>query len=281
MPNQCVCVSLLAILCLSGCGGGGSASSNNPSSPPPPVPANVQGQWDSVAHSSVSPTGYVFVETNLTQTGTDVFAGQSSTFLVQGVQDPNNSNLIDLIGLGGECDNGALGDTSLQGTISNQTSFSFTLTDAGTLGTSTTTGTATISQSGSQLSGGNYSTPAACGLGADSGTITGTHIQPFSGSYAGMLYGGTDAVIVSLSQTNYTLSVSGTDNGAQFTLSGGVVGATFDEKGTVSGQAVEFVGIYDPTANDFLVFDTGLNYLGTLKSGTNPQTVVVGEHLHI
>jgi hypothetical protein len=276
---------LSALLCsmflsLSGCGGG---SSSNSGGPPPPPPANVQGQWHIIGHSTVSPNGYVLVETNLTQTGTDVFAGSSSTFLIQAVQDPTNANLIDLVGLGGACDNGALGYTSIQATISNQTQLSITLTDAGPLGTISTTGTATVSQSGAQLSLGTYSIPAGCGFPADSGTFTGIRIQPFAGSYAGMLLnstGGTDAVIVSVSQTNYTLSVTGTDNGSSFTLSGSVVGGTFDVKGTISGVAVEYVGVYDPTGNDFLVYTTSLQFLGTLKAGTNPQAALGMIHLH-
>jgi hypothetical protein len=87
--------------------------------------------------------------------------------------------------------------------------------------------------------------------------------------------GTTDAVIVSVSQSGLSLSVSGTDNGAQFNMSGSVVGATFDVTGTVSGQQVEDVGIYDHVNNTFLVFDSKFNFLGTLKAGTNPQSISV------
>jgi hypothetical protein len=85
--------------------------------------------------------------------------------------------------------------------------------------------------------------------------------------------GTTDAVIVTVTQTNLNLNVSGTDNGTLFTLSGTAIGATFDVSGTIGGQAVRFVGVYDSAANDFLVFDTNLTFLGTLKAGTNPQAV--------
>ena len=119
-------------------------------------------------------------------------------------------------------------------------------------------------------------TPAACGFTADSGTLIGAAIHPFSGSYAGMLanvQGTTDAVIVTVSQNGFDLSVSGTDNGTQFMLQGATVGATFNVSGTIAGQAVQYVGVFDAVGNDFLVFDASLNFLGTLKNGTNPQSI--------
>jgi hypothetical protein len=85
--------------------------------------------------------------------------------------------------------------------------------------------------------------------------------------------GTTDAVIVTVSQSGLNLSVSGTDNGTQFTLSGSVIGATFNVSGTIAGQSVQYVGLYDSTANDFLIFDSSFNFLGTLKAGTNPALV--------
>jgi hypothetical protein len=253
---------LAAMLLIAGCGGGSVATPVS-SSPTPvtPTAANVQGQWQVIAQSTNGGTG-VLIETNLAQSGTSVTAATSSVVLIQGV--PGTYT-----GLGGACDHGALGDDSIQATVSGQT-LSFTLTEAGSLGTGTSTGTATVSSDGTQITSGSYTMPAACGFLADSGTVTGAVIKPFSGTFAGMLANGstTDAVTVTISQSNYNLNVTGTDNGAPFTLSGTVVGATFHVTGTIAGRSVEYVGLYETVANDFRVYDTSFNSLGVL----NPQT---------
>ncbi len=156
------------------------------------------------------------------------------------------------------------------------------MTEAGSLGTAVATSNVTFSPDGSQITSGTYNIPAACGFGADSGPVVGTKIKPFAGSYAGMLAnstGSTDAVIVSVSQSGLNLTVTGTDNGTPFTLTGSVVGATFDVTGTIAGQTVQDVGIYDHVNNVFVVFNTQLNLLGTLKAGTNPQSVAVPSSL--
>jgi hypothetical protein len=64
------------------------------------------------------------------------------------------------------------------------------MTEAGSLGTGTSTGTATISSDGTQITSGTYTIPAACGFQMDSGTLTGAVIKPFSGTFAGMLANG-------------------------------------------------------------------------------------------
>jgi len=267
-----VMVPLCAFLI--GCGGGSSSPGGGGF-----TPANVQGQYESVAQSNSSPTSIALIEANFIQTGTDVFAGKQSVVLILGTQ---GSTGITLTGLGGECDSGVLGDDSVQGTFSSATQLAFTLTEAGSLGTGTTTGNVVAASDGSKITSGTYNTPAACGFQADSGTLTGTKIQPFSGSYAGMLAnssGTTDAVIVTVSQSGLNLTVSGTDNGTSFSLTGSVVGATFDVSGTISGQTATFVGIYDHVNNTFLVFDSNFNFLGTLKAGTNPQAIAVSGFL--
>ena len=252
-----------ATLLIAGCGGG-SVATPVISTPTPvtPTAANIQGQWQVIAQSTNGGTG-VLIETNLAQSGTNVTAAKSSVVLIQGV--PGTYT-----GLGGECDHGALGDDSIQATVSGQT-LSFTLTEAGSLGTGTSTGTATISSDGTQITSGTYTTTAACGFVADSGTVTGAVIKPFSGTFAGMLANGptTDAVTVTISQSGYNLSVTGTDNGAPFTLSGTVVGATFDVTGTIGGRSVEYVGLYETSANDFRVYDTAFNPLGVLNAQTS------------
>jgi hypothetical protein len=205
------------------------------------------------------------VETNFTQTGATVVADKPSVILIQGAPGAFTA-------LGGECDNGSLGDDSVQATISNQTQLSFTLTEAGSLGTGTSTGTAMISSDGTGITSGRYTTPAACGFTADNGSITGTLIKPFSGTYAGMLANGagTDAVAVTVSQSGYNLTVVGTNNGTSFTLTGTAVGATFHVTGTIAGQSVEDVGIYEPTTNDFRVYDSAFHFLGVLGAQSAP-----------
>ena len=268
----CSYASLVAFsIVLTACGGGITI-------PPGPIPVgftpvNIQGQYQVIGRSTINPNGVLLVEANFTQTGNDTFASKSNVVLIQGTQ---TSTGITLDAVGGECDNKVIGGDSIQGTFSSTTQLSFTLTEAGGLGTGTATGSITFSSDGTQITAGTYTIPAACGFAADSGTVTGNVIHPFSGSYAGMLAnssGTTDAVIVTVSQSNFNLTVSGTDNGAQFSLTGSSTGATFDVSGTIAGQAVQYVGVYDPTANDFLVYDISLNFLGTLKAGTNPQSI--------
>jgi len=272
-----VCVFSLISM---GCGGSSGSSGSSGNSPIGGssggfTPASVQGQYEAVAQSTASPSSVALIESNFTQTGTDVFAGKASVVLVQGTL-ANGS--ITLHSLGGECDNGFLGNDSVQGTFTSATQFNFTLTEAGSLGTVAVTGSATVTPDGKQITSGTYSPPAACGFLADSGTVTGTKISPFSGSYAGMLAnttGTTNAVIVSVSQTGLSLTVTGTTNGTPFTMTGSVVGATFDVTGTIAGTPTENVGIYDHINNTFLVFDNTFKFLGTLKAGTNPQSIPV------
>lgn len=262
---------LLLVGGLAGCGGGGSSSSGQQSGGF--TAPTMQGQYQIIATSNSNPGEVLLIESNFTQAGTEVMAGAASVVTIEGTQ---GSSGITLSGLGGECDGGAVGDDTIQATFSSATQLGFTLTEAGPSGTGTTTGTVTVSADGSQITSGTYNAAAACGLPADSGTITGAAVGPFSGSYAGMLTNtsnGTDAVIVTVSQTGLNLNVTGTDSGTPFTLTGSVTGATFNVSGTISGQAVQYVGVYDSQGNDFLVFDASLDYLGTLNAGTNPARV--------
>lgn len=270
----CFTAMLCSLFAFSGCGGGSTSPGSGGF-----TPANVQGQYETVSQSNSSPTSVALIEANFTQTGTDVFAGKQSVVIIQGTQGTSG---ITLTGVGGECDNGALGNDSVQGTFSSATQLALTLTEAGSLGTVTATGNAVVASDGSAITSGTYTVPAACGFQGDSGTLTGTKIQPFSGSYAGMLAnssGTTDAVIVTVSQSGLSLTVSGTDNGASFSLTGSVVGATFEVSGTISGQTATFFGIYDHLNNTFLVFNSNFNFLGTLKAGTNPAAIVVAGFL--
>jgi hypothetical protein len=81
---------------------------------------------------------------------------------------------------------------------------------------------------------------------------------------------------VTISQSNYNLSVTGTANGTPFTLIGTVVGATFNVSGTIAGQSVQYFGLYETSANDFRVYDTAFNPLGVLnaQSSAPPPTPI-------
>jgi hypothetical protein len=109
-------------------------------------------------------------------------------------------------------------------------------------------------------------------------TFTGAVIQPFSGTFAGMLTNGstTDSVTATISQSNYNLSVTGTANGTPFTLTGTAVGATFNVSGTIAGQSVQYIGLYETSTNDFRVYGTAFNLLGVLnaQSSAPPPTPI-------
>lgn len=140
---------------LGGCGGG--AATNSAPTPVTTTPtssnATLTGQWQIVAHSNVNPASSILVEANFSQSGSTVTADTSSVVLIEGVPGA-------LTGLAGECDNGVLGEDSAKATISGQT-LSFTLTEVGSLGNGTSTGSATISSDGTQITSGTYQTPAA------------------------------------------------------------------------------------------------------------------------
>jgi hypothetical protein len=276
IPLSGVALSLIVCAFVAGCGGGASTSpAPTPITPPPTSStATLSGQWQIVAHSNVNPASSILVEANFSQNDSKVTADKSSVVLIEGVPGA-------FTGLSGECDNGTLGDDSVAASISGQT-VSYTLTEAGSLGTGTSTGSATISADGTQIGSGTYQTPAVCGFAADSGSLTGTPIKPFSGTFAGQLLnfiGTTDTVVVTVSQSGYTLSAVGTDAGAPISLTGKVIGATFDVTGVVQGQSREYVGVYDAKSNGFLVYDSQFQALGTLTaqpSAPTPNPIAVG-----
>lgn len=264
---------------LVGCGSG--SSSNNGGTPgnggngtPSFTAVSVQGQYEVQANSTVVQNGVTLIETNFSQTDTSVSAAKGSVVVIGGTL---SGSFISLQGVGGECDNEVLGNDSLEGTFSSATQATFTLTEAGTLGTGTANGSPTFSQDGTKIVSGTYSVPAQCGFAADSGNLVGVQIPAFSGTYSGMLTnsnGGTDAYILTISQTGMNLSVSGTDNGVSFSLNGTAVGATFNVTGTISGEQVQAIGLFDIVNNDFLVYDDRGDYLGQLNSGSNPQAAL-------
>jgi hypothetical protein len=256
---------LITAILITGCGGG--TRSPAALTKPALTPIDIRGQWQFITQSAVKAGRIVIIEANLAQTVADVLADKSNVVVIQGTGGVSG---IAFSGFGGECDSGALESDEVQATISNQTQLSFTMIDAGSLGTGSSSGTATISSDGTQITNGTYTTAAACGFDADNGAVIGTSIKPFAGTYSGILTDGatTDALIATVTQTGFDVNLVGTDNAAPFTLGGKAVGATFDVTGTIAGRAVEYVGIYELSTNDFRVYDTNFNFQGVLQAGT-------------
>ncbi len=263
-----LCLSLLDI----GCGG---SSYSPPVQGPPgtPLVASVQGSWELQLHSEVSPNEYTVLEANLSQTGTKVSAGAPSALVYQGTT-PLLS--IPLTSRGSKCDSGAVGQVTVDGTLTNQqlTSETMTLvlTETGTLGTANVTASATTD--GSSILGGTYTIPAACGFPADHGTFTGFRdsVAFAADVYSGNLNSGADHIVANFTSTanSFDLTVSGTDNGAQFALTGSTVGFAVNLTGNVGGKAVDWFGLYDSTYNSFLIYDSNDQLVGSLLAGAHP-----------
>jgi hypothetical protein len=261
--------SLAGSLSVAGCSGLGDKSRGTAT--PSFTPVTIQGQYEVEAKSSATPGAVSLIEANFTQTGTDLFASKGNVVLIGGAL---NNTFITLEGVAGECDEGVLGQDSIQGAFTAATQANITLTESGALGIGTASANATFSSDGTKITSGTYTVPAQCGFQADSGNVIGVQVPPFNGAYAGILQnssGGQDAVILTVSQSGLNLTVTGTDNGTPFTLTGSVVGATFEVSGTIAGQSLNVIGLYDVVNNDYLVYDEQGNYLGQLNAGSNPQ----------
>jgi hypothetical protein len=180
-----------------GCSGLNSSHNNGGSTPTTSfTPANIQGQYEVQVNSSAEANDVSLIEVNFTQTDTDIFAAKANVVIINGTMSGSN---IQLQTVGGECDNGVLGNDSLQGTFASATQASVNLTEAGALGTGTATGSVTFASDGTKIVSGSYTMPAQCGFSAASGTIVGVKVSPFSGTYSGMLTSsslGTNAFIV-------------------------------------------------------------------------------------
>jgi hypothetical protein len=234
------CLSLLSLV-FTGCGGGGntntSGSGNNAT--------NIQGKWQVIA---VSPQGSftgstawldAIVEANLQQSGTTVSAASQDVAVV-----PFNVNYANGSGELEAPYNACNGTTSITGSLSGST-FSFTLTESGSLGNLVISGSALVTPDGKTMSG-NYSHQAGCGLPATSGTITGTLVPSFNGNYAGTIDGvSTTASAAEGSQE--TLTVTATSSNGTFSLAGKAVGGGFQVSGNVAGSSYTYQGIYMTT----------------------------------
>lgn len=260
-------ILFLALLC-AGCGGGYQASSQpyTPPDTPPEVSTveSMQGTWEIVFHSDVSPSSYTVLEANLTQTDSHVFAGAPAALVFQ-----SPSNVVQLSRFGSNCDSNTVGDVTFDAAVSDPgattETLTLSLTENGALGSSVTT--ASLPTNGVNVQG-SYSTPAACGLPADHGSLIGYRdTVRFEGeSYSGSLNGGTDSIVVSFaSGSGFNLTASGTDNGAPLLLTGSTTGFSIDLTGTAAGQNVHWFLLYDPTYNVFQVYDSNGQLLGSLK----------------
>jgi hypothetical protein len=274
MPRPYLIILSLYLLNI-GCGGGGYSSPVQPSPAPSPQPSptpgvqSMQGPWVVWFHSDVS-NEYIVLEANISQSGTQVFAGATSALVYQGTI---IATVTPPTALGSKCDSGGIGSVTLDGTLSNQQAttetLDFTLTQTGTLGAAVIT--ASASTDGSQISSGTYSIPAACGFSEDHGTIQGFHESvSFSAgdTYTGSFHG--DSIIVRFQSdpTGYGLSATGTDNTAAFSLTGSSTGSFLTLTGSISGQPVTWLVLYDSTYNTFSIYDSDATKVGEL-SGAN------------
>jgi hypothetical protein len=258
---------LLYSLAVAGCG-----SSSYMAPPPPnnPVLSSMTGNWEIIFHSQVSPDHYFALETNLTQTGAQVFAGNTSALIFQ-AKKALQLNGITLARLGGQCDSGTIGDVTVDATISNlgvsSETVAFSVSQQGDLGTTTLTGTST--SDGQVVSNGTYTIPAACGLPEDHGTFDGFRdsIHFVGETYSGTLNGGTDSIVVGITSaaSGFDLAASGTHNGTPFSGTGSVVGFSMELNGTISGNDFHWFLLYDSTYNDFQVFDAADNLIGNFQ----------------
>jgi hypothetical protein len=251
----------------SGGNGGGSGGGNGGGA----SVVSMQGQWEILFTSTVSPTNYTVLEANLTQAGTHVFAGAPSALVYQSTGYSLTPYLLKISSFGGQCDSSGTDEVTFDATLKNVTAttgtLTFTLTETGALGSALTT--ATVSTDGNQFNG-NYSRPSACGFPEDHGTLQGFQYPVrFSGvdRYHGNFNSGADGIVINFTSDNagFGLTASGTDNGTPFALTGSTVGQLLILSGAVSGHPVTWFGYYDSLYNAFDFYDSDAKFLGTLS----------------
>ena len=229
----------------------------------------MQGAWEIIFHSTVSPNDYAVLETNLTQVGTHVFAGAPGAVIYQAMLKSSPTPSVQLSRFGGRCDSNGTDEVTFDGTIAWPTAspltIEFMLTETGVLGSAVTS--ASVPAIGAQISG-NYSTPAACGFPEDHGTFTGRQYSlAFIDSFSGPLNNGADFVAVTVESVANTFNISfvGTYNGAPLQLSGSTIGFSVELNGTVAGNTTKWFALYNPTSNTFQIFDADAKVLGSLQ----------------
>ncbi|MGA9885607.1 MAG: hypothetical protein WBQ34_17960 [Candidatus Acidiferrales bacterium] len=274
-------IVLLLGLLVCGCGGGGSGS-NNTNSVSVPNAAHLQWGWEfqltSTADSnSGDVTPVTILETNLYETPAGALASTSGLFVLKAGQ--TTTGLV-LTSAGSNCSPvGSLAEVQTSdyvaiSQVNGSTQFEFY--DQGNAGTLETTGSVTFSENASaNTATGNYTTPAGCGYPADSGTITGTQIAPFSGTYSGEL----NDVPTTIALTTHAVGQNGPGEALNVTATGTYNDTAATGSGTQVGGALsvdigdfgEFIGIYDPVENDFLGYAPEFNFVGYLYAGSNPE----------
>jgi hypothetical protein len=280
---------VLALALMSAACGGNYSPGPLPNPPPPAEPnlTNMQGTWQLIFHSDVITSHYTVLEANLTQAGNSVFAGTASAIVYQATPIAAGSSVLKLTRLGSDCKSATGSNVSveiieqIQG--SGKPTISLKLTDSGDLGSTVTTGAADTT--GGNVSGGIYSTPEPCFIPEDDhGTFAGYQDSVrFSGeTYSGTLNRGADVIVVQLASaaTGFDLILSGTDNGAPFTLTGSTIGFSLELTGAIAGHATNWFGVYDPTYNTFLIYDSTGQLLGGLHPGPNAQSVMQVARTH-
>ena len=216
---------------LIGCGKGSSNSSTSSSS----ALIDFHGQWSFIATTNST----YYVEMNLSQTGNDVSAGAQDVAL------------FGVSSVGSGCG----GTAVFSGTENGGGQILFSLVESGPVGTGTTSGTLSVLDPSDTRLDGPLSSPSStpCGIGSMGGTgngsvqITGVRIGPFAGTFSGTLNGNPTTLTIVEGAGN-TVTISGQTNMSPVSLSGNVIGASFDAKGTVSGSPAEYIGLAKTTS---------------------------------
>jgi hypothetical protein len=223
---------------------------------PPPVLPSMAGPWDFTATGGNG--NPVEVEANLTQDG---LGNLSATGTVSATGPAGNLVEVDVFGsslstatgmaidyLGNTCgaDNG---NRSLTGTIDSSSHATLTYNVGGSF---TVTISGTLSPSAKPPFSGSFTVSApGCKSNGQTGTSTGVLASLFTGSYSGTsASNGTEAISMTLTGTNTSLSGNGTDSkNGNFTILGNVVSNVFGGGFVGPGSPVTdagFFGYFDP-----------------------------------
>jgi hypothetical protein len=281
--------ALLAVLCLVGCGGGGTAGSD--SSAPPSTPTTQQaqlqtGQWEFTFSSSNSNVADSYMETNLQVTGTNLYApsnavvGYAPYFTTSAWQRQGGAYF------GHPFPAGYITCPDSSYTLSGSTSsgLAVSVIDAGgtvdanlsaSLSGSNSTITSISGQSSFTSGDPNSYAPWSC-EGDYAASFTATAIATVNGMFVGTLQtsaGPTDQLAISVSQSGYAVSASGTATGATLSVASGnttVVGALLYGTGSATnanGTDQFTFGSHihpDGTSIDVVILDSD----GTVEWGT-------------
>ena len=272
------CLAALALAAFVSCGGNKSAIQS------PPIP-NIAGPWELIAYSndgSMTGIEVALTEGQVLVNGVEQPDGQiaaSSTQIAFVTLNPANSSIT---GFGGSCLPVTTGDSLGPGSITALGGpINFSFTENGNVFNVT----GAISGDGSTITG-TYTAQTGNMCSDPGGTINGTVVSRFSGTYLGNMCPPsssscasaadfTDSVtatvtVNSSSVLTLNLVLTGTDN-TNFTLSGPVTGKAFSLTGTFQGQTLTYYGYSELVSNAqslYLVNATTAaqtEYVGTLS----------------